>query len=1346
MRKNLSKILFYLLIFFFAANSNSVNGQPNDCKPFDFNLASGYEAGQNTFAYTTADFNLDNNLDIVVINAEIRTVSVLLGDGVGGFASPRVYPTEINPWSITSGDLNSDGKSDLIVASFYENKFALLFNNGDGGFSTPNIFVPPSQFPNQGEFYDLKTADFNGDGNLDVVAVQNQTGKQLKFFLGNGTGGLTLTSTLNVAGNESLIAVGNLNGDNLPDVVVSGGSSSTARYVSFVFGQQSGNFSLSFGFNVIERPVGFRIANFDNVAGNDLAISFEDTTTPTQHFLQPWFNNGSGAFSAGAKINLLYFLPPSEVTSGDFNNDGKIDLATTLSSKIVMVIYGTGNGEFENPRYWSVPSSSSGVIANDLNQDGRTDLATIEKSFARSNTVSVLLNQNNRGFTAPRAVLWGTRIIEAADFNNDGLKDYISAYSTDFVSTSEVVIALNDGNQGLLPDLNFATPRALKDLEVADFNGDGNLDAITAHSNNDRRLAVFLGNGAGSLAAPVTTSLNVPFENIIVGKFNDDNKDDVFAVDETGKGYSMLSNGNGTFAIAPNFPVTLQSGVTKLGKGDFNSDGKLDLIISNGAVVNLWLGNGSGQFTQSPVSIPSLSDVVVGDFNGDENLDLAGFGAEAVVGVAGDGNGGFAPPFSLTTAIYNGRSLISGDFNLDGFDDLAFTISLNNDRNLIIVPGSGPAASWKTPVTYSLGGLDGYSSTIAAADFNNDNKPDIAYNAESSRGIIFNTAGPKPCLSVNDVTITEGDNESVTATFTTRLSAPSQQDVYVNYSLEGQSATIGTDLQNISGRLKIPAGQTSGNISVTVSGDVIDEFDETFIVRLSSPSNAALQKAEALGTIVDNDAEPTLSVTDVTIAEGSSYQSFNFNVTLSATSAKPISFRYSTADGTAVATRDYIPTDRTFNLSPGASSVALGVTVYGDNMYEPAEDFFLNISEPTNVSIADNQAKATLTNDDPVPTVSLSTGTVTEGDSGTMNSSITVHLSNPSYLPVSLNVLTSDGSAVGGRDYVASDTRVTIPAEQQSVTTSVQVIGDTINEPAETFAVNIYNVTNGTIGFPQFQIFILDDEPISNDFDRDGRTDIAVFRPSSGTWHVLFSSNNFLSSSQFGASEDIPVSGDYNGDARTDIGVFRPSNGTWYTPIAGRTQQFGLNGDVPVHGDYDNDGRTDVAVFRPSLRTWFIQLSSNGALRSVQFGFETDKPVPADYDGDGKTDIAVYRPSNGSWYVLRSSDNQFFGMQFGISTDKPVPADYDGDGRADIAVFRDGVWYINRSSNNSLLVFQWGMAGDKPVPGNYDGDEKTDIAIFRNGVWWIWLSTANNYAVRQFGLADDIPIPFVSNN
>lgn len=135
-------------------------------------------------------------------------------------------------------------------------------------------------------------------------------------------------------------------------------------------------------------------------------------------------------------------------------------------------------------------------------------------------------------------------------------------------------------------------------------------------------------------------------------------------------------------------------------------------------------------------------------------------------------------------------------------------------------------------------------------------------------------------------------------------------------------------------------------------------------------------------------------------------------------------------------------------------------------------------------------------------------------------------------------------------------------------------------------------------------------------------------------------------------------SADFDGDGRTDLSVFRPTDGTWHVLQSGtntyRVQPFGLSTDKIVPGDYDGDGRADNAVFRPSTGVWYLLRSSDGLVSTVNWGVSTDKPVPGDYDGDGRTDLAVYR--DGTWYIIQSSNGNISYQQFGLSGDIPVAA------------------------------------------------------------------------------------------
>ncbi len=272
------------------------------------------------------------------------------------------------------------------------------------------------------------------------------------------------------------------------------------------------------------------------------------------------------------------------------------------------------------------------------------------------------------------------------------------------------------------------------------------------------------------------------------------------------------------------------------------------------------------------------------------------------------------------------------------------------------------------------------------------------------------------------------------------------------------------------------------------------------------------------------------------------------------------------------------------------------------------------------------------------------------------------------------------------------------------------------------------------------------------DFDGDRRTDVSIFRNNGGIgeWWYLKSESGSNSAFQFGAGTDKIVPADYTGDGKTDIAVFRPSSGQWFVLRSEDSSfysfPFGTNGDTPVAGDFDGDGKADAGIFRASSATWFIQASSQGTLIK-QFGLSTDKPQLGDYDGDGMTDLAIFRPTgaNGAeWWINKSSDGQVFAAQFGISTDKPTAADFTGDGKTDIAFWRPatGFWYVLRSEDFSFYAAPFGANGDIPVAGDYDGDGRSDLAVFRpSASTWYANRSSGGTLIQGFGIAGDLPIP-----
>jgi uncharacterized delta-60 repeat protein len=216
--------------------------------------------------------------------------------------------------------------------------------------------------------------------------------------------------------------------------------------------------------------------------------------------------------------------------------------------------------------------------------------------------------------------------------------------------------------------------------------------------------------------------------------------------------------------------------------------------------------------------------------------------------------------------------------------------------------------------------------------------------------------------------------------------------------------------------------------------------------------------------------------------------------------------------------------------------------------------------------------------------------------------------------------------------------------------------------PADPGKANFYILQSSNNQFREEQFGASGDVPVPGYWDDDDKADLAVYRPGTQANPQSYffyrpssqPSVNFISI-PFGIANDKPVVADYDGDGRTDTAVFRPSNGVWYIQTSKDrfyAVQFGTSGDKPVVGDYDGDGRADQAVFRPSNGFWYVLGSRDNSFSAIQFGISTDKPVPGDYDGNGTIDYAVYR--DGNWYILNIT-NGFVALAFGNATDRPIP-------------------------------------------------------------------------------------------
>lgn len=337
---------------------------------------TNFGAGINPRSIVSADFNGDGNMDIASANYGSNNVSVLLGNGLGGFGTATNFAVGTAPQSITSADFNGDGKMDLAITNGSGN-VSILIGNGLGGFSTPtNFIVGTSPFS-------IISADFNGDGKLDL-ATANLNSFNISILLGNGLGGFGTATNFSVGGtwtNPQSIISADFNGDGKLDIV-------TANYigdnVSVLLGNGLGSFSAPTFFTVGTGPVFLITIDFNGDGNLDLAVD-----NYISNNLSILLGNGLGSFST--PTILASGLYPWSITTGDFNGDGKKDLATANlnNNNNVSIYVGNGLGNFSLPLNFAAGLLPFSVISADFNGDGKMDLATANND---SNNVSVLLN------------------------------------------------------------------------------------------------------------------------------------------------------------------------------------------------------------------------------------------------------------------------------------------------------------------------------------------------------------------------------------------------------------------------------------------------------------------------------------------------------------------------------------------------------------------------------------------------------------------------------------------------------------------------------------------------------------------------------------------------------------------------------------------------------------------------------------------------------------------------------------------------------------------------------------------------------------------------------------------
>jgi FG-GAP-like repeat/Cep192 domain 4/FG-GAP repeat len=357
-------------------------------------------AGAGPQATAIADFNGDGAADMVVLNSD-GTLSMFLGDGKGGLTLQKPIALPVGgPIAIATADFNLDGKADLAVANSGNNTVNIMLGDGTGNFT-----AGPSVATSGQTLVAIAAGDFNRDGIPDVAAVGSGNGAgvlgTLTVLLGDGTGGLSSFGSPASPGNfADAIVTADFNGDGYLDLAVVALLDNTLK---IYLGDGNGNFTITGPIGARD-PVAIAVGDFNNDGVPDLAIAAGGFIGgQPNHYVNVLLGDGKGGFPRSVAITTG--ANPLGLVAGDFNNDGKMDLATAnFTDNTVSIFLGDGTGNFTSIATPPAGAGPRALGAADFNGDGLLDLVSVNSN---ANSVSVFLQQSGTPeASTPPNVIW----------------------------------------------------------------------------------------------------------------------------------------------------------------------------------------------------------------------------------------------------------------------------------------------------------------------------------------------------------------------------------------------------------------------------------------------------------------------------------------------------------------------------------------------------------------------------------------------------------------------------------------------------------------------------------------------------------------------------------------------------------------------------------------------------------------------------------------------------------------------------------------------------------------------------------------------------------------------------
>jgi len=651
-----------------------------------FGPGETFPVGPAPTSVAVADLNGDGRPDIVTTNSDGNSVSVLLGNGDGTFSVQQTFPVGRSPRSVVVADLTGDGIPDLIVANYNDDTVSVLLGKGDGTFLPQEVF-PVGQKP-----YALAVADLTGDGKPDIVVANSASDTvSVLLNLGGNKDYVNLAPQVTSATGKQpfSVAVADLTGDGIPDIITANAASNT---LSVLLGNGNGTFRPQQTYAVGSRPYSVAAADLTGDGKPDIV-----TTDYGSNSVSILINNDGGSFLNGQ--TFATDLSPVQTVVAEVNGDGRPDLVTVSNhDSAVGVLLGKGDGTFEPVAAGGVGRTDTPLLA-DFTGDGIPDSAVLDQSG------NILYRAGLPGAAdtfAPPEILNPGRPSRAIALLHIGSQFAIAAADAHFdptLSTDQFVFTVSiytvSQNGTVSRRTAFSTTALPTSLIAADLTGNG-LDDLIAANALDNSVTIAFQTLAGTFAAPLIEPTGIAPSDLAVGDVTGDGLPDIIVSDQA----------SGDVTVLLNDPVHSFSQA-------------LRFRASTGF-------NGLGTTSGSPAvsSFAQTVSLVAGDFTGDgrDDVVVVNQGTHSVTVLAADLAGGFAnPTLALTTSTSDSTSInnrpgaiVAGDFNRAGGLDLAvlmedtgqiwiytgngngtfrhtFSIPVGADATgLSVVPGSGP--------------------------------------------------------------------------------------------------------------------------------------------------------------------------------------------------------------------------------------------------------------------------------------------------------------------------------------------------------------------------------------------------------------------------------------------------------------------------------------------------------------------------------------------------------------------------------------------------------------------------------------------------------------------------------